>query len=76
VAGLLIGHELNQTAGLGAEAGGFELSIREASKPIVEEVELDPLLIQSPRTRSQQDRYIGGMVRKMLSFERKFDVQM
>jgi hypothetical protein len=49
VAGFLVGHEFDQAAGFGAESSGGELFVGEASEAVVEEIELDPLLVETER---------------------------
>jgi hypothetical protein len=43
----LFGHELDEVAVLGVESGGFEVLDGETSEAVVEEVEFDPLLVES-----------------------------
>jgi hypothetical protein len=47
VTDLLLSHESNQVTLLGVDAVLLELGVREPSETVVEEVELDPFLVQS-----------------------------
>jgi hypothetical protein len=44
---LLLGHELDQRAVLGSETSGNEVLLREDGKTVVEQVKLDPLLVET-----------------------------
>ena len=44
MSGFLVGHELDERHLLGSDTGFEELGFREPSKPIMEEIKLDPLL--------------------------------
>jgi len=47
MADLLVGHELDQRDLIGVDAGIGELLLGESSDTVVEQVELDPLLVQA-----------------------------
>jgi hypothetical protein len=47
MAGLLIRHKLDQETILGGQPSGLKICDGESSKTVVEEIELNPLLVQS-----------------------------
>jgi len=48
---LLLGHELDQAAVLSSETGGKEVFLGEDGKTVIEEVELNPLLVEAKSDR-------------------------
>ncbi len=60
VANFLVGHELDQESVRGGEAGGFEVGDGEAGESVVEEVEFDPLLVESHGLDARQ--HLGSAV--------------
>lgn len=55
VADFLVGEELDEGARLGIDASGVELCVGKALETVVEQVELDPLLVQSKGERLEVD---------------------